>query len=305
MIRAILLPLAFAATAHAQTPIPRTADGQPDFQGVWESFWLTPLERPDGVASVNLAPEDVDRVKAIFLTRELNRLAGNLGTEGETAIAAEIMQVDGVYRSAQVVDPADGHIPRTPVAVARKTAGEPDGPESFHRGVRCLTGTGLPPMGMGNFDNMRRVVQTADYVIIYSENITDTRIIAFGMPNAAPGPRSMGGRSYAHWDGDTLVIETSNFDGKAPPGGGARANPLSDDATVVERFRYASPDELVYRYTVTDPLNYSQPWSGEISWRRSGQRLYETVCHEGNYSLANMLSAARVAEQRSAAKTKP
>ncbi|MFT3724835.1 MAG: hypothetical protein QM773_14785 [Hyphomonadaceae bacterium] len=303
MIRAILLALALAPAALAQTPdIPRTADGHPDFGGVWESFWLTPLERPDGVQSVDLAPTDIERVKAIFRDRETNRLAGNLGTEGETAIATEIMQVAGVYRSSQVIDPPDGRIPRTAIALARKTSGSPDGPEGFTRGVRCLAGVSLPPMGMANFDNMRRIVQTPDSIVIYAEVGPDLRIISFGAPKTTPEPRTMGGRSFARWEGDMLVIETTNFDGKAPPGGGARANPLSDDALVVEQFRYVSKDEVVYRYTVTDPLNYSQPWSGELSWRRSSQHLYETVCHEGNYSLANMLSAARVAETRAAQK---
>lgn len=303
MIRAVLLALALTPAALAQvSDIPRTADGHPDFGGVWESFWLTPLERPDGVQSVNLAPEDIEHVKAIYRDRETNRLAGNLGTAGETAISTEIMQVSGVYRSSQVVDPPDGRIPRTPVALARKTSGAPDGPEGFTRGVRCLAGVSLPPMGTANFDNMRRIVQTPDHLVIYAEVGPDLRIISLGASRATSGPRTMGGRSFAHWEGDTLVIETSNFDGKAPPGGGARANPLSDDAVVVERFGYTSKDEVVYRYTVTDPLNYSQPWSGELSWRRSAQRLYETVCHEANYSLANMLSAARVAEKRAGQK---
>lgn len=308
MIRAPLLALAALALAPtpaalAQAPdFPRTSDGHPDFGGVWESFWLTPLERPDGVQSVNLAPEDIDRVKAIFRERETNRLAGNLGTEGEQAIATEIMQVAGAYRSSQVVDPPDGHIPRTAAALARKTSGAPDGPEGFTRGVRCLAGVSLPPMGTANFDNMRRIVQTPDHIVIYGEVGPDLRIISLGARRATSDPRTMGGHSSARWEGDTLVIETSRFDGKAPPGGGARANPLSDDAIVVERFRYASKDEVVYQYTVTDALNYSLQWTGEVSWRRSSQRLYETVCHEANYSLANMLSAARVAEKRAVQK---
>jgi hypothetical protein len=97
-----------------------------------------------------------------------------------------------------------------------------------------------------------------------------------------------------------LVVETSRFDGAAPIG----VVSLSDDALVVERFRLSSPDELDFRYTVTDPRNYTKPWSGEMAWMRSSQRLYETVCHEGNYSLANMLSAARMDEQLAMAKPK-
>lgn len=297
--RLALTAMVIALPASAQPPVPRTADGHPDFQGLWESFWLTPLERPDGVADVNVAPHDLDKLKALFADRETKRLAGNLGTDGETAIATEVMQVGGVYRSAQVIDPPDGHIPRTPAALARRTAGEPDGPEGFTRGVRCLTGVGLPPMSLANFDNMHRIVQTADHVVIYSESIADTRIIRMSDP--APALRSMGGVTYGRWEGDTLVLTTTHFDGKAPPGGGARANPLSDDAVIVERFWFASPSELDYRYTVTDPVNYTRPWSGELSWRRSAQRLFETVCHEGNYSLANMLRAARLEEARATA----
>lgn len=291
------------AAAHAQA-FPRTQEGHPDFQGVWESLWLTPLERPAGVPQ-DVPEADLERVRQVFLDREANRAKIQLETEGEFAVATKVLRVGGVYRGSQVIDPPDGRIPRTAEGKAKRTdAGNADGPESYNRAVRCIAGVGVPPMITGNFDTLRRIVQTPGHVVVYSESINDTRIlpVAAGVPESAP--RSLMGASAVRWEADTLVVETSRFDGARPIGIGPFAVPLSDDAVIVERFHLNGPDELVFRYTVTDPVNYTAPWTGEMAWTRSSDRLYETVCHEANYSLANMLRGARIEEERRA-KAKP
>lgn len=283
------------AVAHAQTvDIPRTQERRPDFQGFWESLWLTPLERPPGIPGDIPAP-DVERVREAFVAREEGRAKNQLDTEGEIAIAAKVMSVGGVYRGSQVIDPPDGRIPRSAAGLAKKTDHSPaDGPESYNRIVRCLSGVGTGPMLTANFDMLHRIVQTPGDVVIYTEFIADTRILPIAPSLPANQPRTMTGSSATHWDGDTLVVETARFDSAKPIGFGPFAVPLGDQASLVERFHLNGPDELVITYTVTDPENYNRPWTGEIAWVRTDKRLYETVCHEGNHSLTNMLMAARV-----------
>lgn len=302
----VVAALLAAGPAFAQgTDIPRTREGHPDFQGVWESLWLTPLERPAGVPG-DIPEADVERVRQAFLAREAGRADNQLETEGEIAIAANVMRVGGIYRGSQVIDPPDGRIPRSEAGKAKRTdMPTPDGPESYNRIVRCLSGVSTGPMLFANFDMLHRIVQTPGDVVIYSEFIADTRILPITGSLPANRPRTMTGSSFAHWDGDTLVVETSRYDGSKTIGFGPFAVPLGDQAVVVERFRLNGPDELVVRYTVTDPENYTQPWTGEIAWVRSSQRLFETVCHEGNHSLTNMLMAARIEEQRAAQADKP
>lgn len=297
MVVAALAAIGSSALAQP-ADIPRTTDGHPDFQGVWDSLWLTPLERPADVPR-DIPANDVERVRQQFLAREAGRAKNQLETDGEIAIAAKVMSVAGVYRGSQVIDPPDGSIPRTEAGKSKLTdKATADGPESFTRGVRCISGVNTGPMRTANFDMLHRIVQTPDSVVIYSESLSDTRIMPIRAALPATWPRTLTGSSAAHWDGDVLVVETSRFDGGKAIASGQTNVPLGDQAVLIERFHLNGPDELVIHYIVTDPENYTQPWTGEISWVRSTERLFETVCHEGNHSLTNMLMGARVEEAR-------
>ncbi|MBI1359414.1 MAG: hypothetical protein GC155_03925 [Alphaproteobacteria bacterium] len=296
---------------------PRTPDGRPDFQGVWSYRFLTPVEKALGNDLV-VSP---DREKQLVaLIRRAARALGEAGLDPEAVDpdSHSLARVKGEYRTRQIVEPADGLLPYTPEALKLVTARQvefrkqfsgalSDGPEQRLTWERCLAGMGQAPLMTTWAINMaRRIVQTKDDVVIWSEAGGETRIIRIG---GKPGPseiRTFLGESVAHWDGDTLVVETTGFrpdDGYRLSIGVGRPILIGPDSKVVERFSRVSDDELLYQFTVVDPAIYARPWLAEYSMLRSDERTYEFACHEGNYGLADILKGARMTERRASGST--
>jgi hypothetical protein len=216
-------------------------------------------------------------------------LAGNVRT---------LLRIGDGFRTSIVSNPSSGRIPYTPHGQAvidsarRRVPLPPDGPEYRPNTERCISGHGQAPLTLTPTINARQIVQTDEYFVIYTEDGPDVRIVTLPPNNASQGPRQWGGRATARWQDDELIIETHN----ARPGirGGVQGIfVLSEDARVIERFRLTSPDEILYRYTVTDPINYTAPWEGEFTLIRDATAASEYACHEGNYGMINMLEAGR------------
>ena len=288
----------------AATPwaVPRTPDGQPDLQGVWSNASLTPFERPAEFAGKEFftAKEAADYSKRI--NQQSNRDRRGATPEEDVALAYNEAffdrgsKVSSNLRTSVVIDPADGKVPPlTPEA--RKAAAErakiqrrpPEGPQDFALPVRCLLwGTAGPPMVPGPYNNNYQIVQTKDYVAIEVEMIHDVRIIPLdGRQHISPEVRLWMGDSIGHWDQNTLVVDTTNFTDATHFRGADR------NLHLVERFTRTDAETIQYQFTVDDPTAFTRPWTGEIIMNRTAGPLYEYACHEGNYSLAGMLRAAR------------
>jgi hypothetical protein len=309
--------LAFGAAAAAEYKAPRTAYGQPDLQGVWNTHFILPMEARPDMPSLTL-PE----AEAAAFQKKLNAEAGQLAVFSEDPEVAEIRSdpyrtqlaiVKGQRRTRQVVQPADGMMPLTRamrgqlrfVESALRTQTEPpfpaDGPEVRPNWERCVVGWGQPPIAATGDINPRMFVQTKDAVVILTEYGPDLRIIPF---SSTHGPLKVDasplGDSIAHWEGETLVIETIGL----PARDTLRPFPtffVPPTAKVIERYTRVSKDELLYQYTVIDPSTYTAPWLAEYSLFAQKRPLYEFACHEGNYSLPNILAGARTREREAAA----
>jgi len=297
---------------------PRNALGQPDLGGVWNTDFDMPLEATAGVPLV------LDEADAKAFARKLADAVHGYAAfkiDGEVQDLAEhdaktgLGLVQGQRRSRQVVLPADGMIPMTPRARGQLRAIEnlilnsedppipSDGPEQRRNWERCLVGQGQPPIMVTSNINPREIVQTKDAVVILSEYGPDLRIIPLTDkhgPKVFDGPL---GDAIARWDGETLVIETIRL----PAADTIRPLPtllVRPNAVVEERYTRVSDKELLYQYTVKDPAIYTGPWLAEYSLYRQSKPIYEFACHEGNYSLPNILAGARAIERERAAARK-
>ena len=245
--------------------------------------------------------------------------AGNVGGYNTFWIdrGTGVFQIDGEWRTSIITDPRDGRRPSMTDAARAQAAerarffrpntgtawwleddleapGPYDDPEIRPLAERCLLGFGSvagPPMLPVLYNNLKRIVQTDDYVVINVEMVHDARIVRMNQEHAPPHIRSWLGDSVGHWEGDTLVVDTTNFNGTPALGGASR------NLHVVERFTRIGPDALLYQFTVDDPTVWTAPWSGEYVWPATSDRVYEYACHEANYSFRGILAGARVLEE--------
>ncbi len=298
IIVGLLLP-ACAAPALAQAPIPRTADGHPDFQGVWSAKGLTPLERIPGASGLVIGDEEQSWL--VSAIRERARSPAMGATIDPNLIAADVKtltRVGGQWRSSWITEPPDGKLPLTDEGKRLRDQINPlTDPEARGPWERCLVGTGLAPMWSVPVENIRQIVQTRADLVIYTEEGADTRIIGIGASHRPAAIKSRLGDSTARWEGDVLVVETLNqIDNYAPfP---TMPQSVRVQSRIIERFSLLSPDEILYRFTIEDPVIYSAPWSAEYSLNREHSTAYENGCHEGNSSLPSILRTERLKEWR-------
>ncbi|HXI30304.1 MAG TPA: PQQ-binding-like beta-propeller repeat protein, partial [Vicinamibacterales bacterium] len=287
----------------------QASDRSRDLDGIWSFATLTPFERPPELAA---RPYFTDEEAAAFvadtLTRnDRDRRDGGAATDAARGVAdfwfdrgTGVATLDGKKLTSLVVDPPDGRVPPfTAEARAQATArnagnrdGAADNPENRSLQERCLSFNAGPPINLGPYNNFVQLMQMPNAVIIFTEMIHDARIVwTDGRPHLPPHVKLWLGDSRGRWEGNTLVVDTTNFTGKT----GFRGS--SDRLHLVERFTRTGPETLRYEYTVDDPATFTKPWTAVLPMTKSSERLYEYACHEGNYALPDILRGARYQER--------
>jgi len=313
----VMVAAANLSAQKARYTAPRTVDGQPDLQGTWANNNATPLERPTELAGkTTLTDAEVATLRArsarlfsgdgdaAFGDQLFVALLTNpdkfVSTDGRTGDYNQFWLPDRVFdnRTALINDPPDGRIPAMTPAAQRRVAAEaasrpvlPAGPEDRSLSERCIT-FGVPrtqPAYMSYYE----IVQSRDAVVFRMETIHDARVIPLdGRPHPGRNIRHILGDSRGRWEGDTLVVDTTNFSAKSNFRG------AHENLHLVERFTRVSPDRLEYSFTVSDDTTWVRPWTAMIPLLRSKAPIYEYACHEGNLGLAGILTGSR-AEERS------
>src|SRR5215468_1136855 len=307
IVSAVLLSPQFIKAQAYKAP--RTQDGQPDLQGYWSNTSYTPLQRPNDVNKAFYTKEEMENV--------LKKAAAE---EAEQTVPGTVADVHydftqfGLDRSQSslalnlhtslIVDPPDGKLPPLSAtgqsraaerAEARKRMGGPfDAAQNQSMSVRCINmDRDGPPMLAGAYNNNYQIVQAPGYVLILVEMLHDVRIIPLDKrPPLQENIRQMTGSSRGRWEGETLVVETTNFTNKTAFQGS------SEKMRLVERFTRVAEDMIHYQFTVEDPATWTRSWSAEVPWKKTIGPLFEHACHEGNYGLAGILRGARADEKR-------
>ena len=328
--------VAAQSSSPGRPALPRTPNGHPDLQGVYDLATLTPLERVAGQPLVQ-ADDEVARLEKQVADRKFraglpskgDRDAPPKGGDGSQGAAGNVggynnfwidngtryVTVDGRKRMSIIVDPPDGRIPQLTETARQRTArnvrttsdqqtreddpgldptpGAYDDPERRPLGERCLLGFGStsgPPALPVLYNNLHQIVQTPDSVIIVNEMVHDVRVVRMNAPHLPASIRKWMGDSVGRWEGDTLVVDTTNFTDKT------RFRGATEKLHIVERFSRVDARTLLYRFTIEDASTWMSAWTGEYTWPATDEHLYEYACHEANYALGDILRGARLKE---------
>jgi hypothetical protein len=323
-----VMAAAVSLSAQSRTPAAdtwtaaRTPDGHPDLQGIWTTHTFTPLVRPARYALQEfLTDKEAAELSALLTQDDVDPLVAGIFGASDEERRKRIVQNDPTHydnalwlatpglkplssnRTSLIYDPLDGKIPPlTPDAVqraaARRAAGGFDSYENRPLSERCimLANEG-PPMLPPAYNDVLQIIQTPGYVLVIREMETAPRLIPIdGRPRLPEHIRRWAGDSRGRWEGDTLVVETTNFTDKTAFQGSSSA------LHVIERFTRVSADRITYQFTVDDPNTWTRPWSAEIPMTATKGPLFEYACHEGNYGLPHILGGARFADKEAAQK---
>jgi len=302
------LPKPVATASRPTSPpgastAPRTPDGRPDLQGLWDFAQLTPFERPDALAGkAALTEEEAEEfAQQRIETTHKDRRDGGAAVDIERAYN-DFWWDFGTRVSKQpslVVDPPDGKIPALTSEAQQRVSQRKvlfENPEERPLAERCILGFNSgPPMVPSAYNNNVQIVQTPRHVVIVNEMIHSARIVDLSGRSHPPREmRFLTGDSTGRWEGDTLVVDTTNFLKERAFRG------ASSNMHLVERFTRVDRDTLRYEFTVDDPETWTKPWSASIPMTRSDQLMFEYACHEGNYALEGVLKGARYQETQAA-----
>ena len=313
----LFMPIsATGQTADDDWSPPRLANGRPDLQGVWANNSATPLERPEELAAKeSFTDEELAALKSAAVRlfggagdaafadgvfqAALADIDENVSRDGGTGNYSSVWMVDRDFdnRTSLITDPRDGRLPaltadaeqRQAAARASREDNRYVGPENLSLQVRCIT-YGIPRVGgLGaGYNSYYQIFQTDDHLVMLGEMIHDARVIPIdGHPHVHPRIRQWHGDARGRWDGDTLVVETTNFDPKSNYRGS------SDNLQLVERFTRVGPETLHYEISLTDPTTWTSPWTALAIIKKTEDAVFEYACHEGNYGMEGILSGAR------------
>jgi hypothetical protein len=307
-----------SAASKTWTP-PRTADGHPDLQGTYDFATATPLERPASLAGKAVLTDAEAAAYEKQQRENRKRIDDAPLPPGQVGGYNEFWyefgtKVVGDRRTSLITDPPDGRLPPL-LPGAQQRADErrarlrrlADGPEDRDASERCLLGYNSgPPMIPVGYNQNVQIVQTHDYVMVHNEMVHTARVIPVdGRPHHPPQFLSWSGDSRGHWERDTLVVETTNFNDQTWNQFSGWSWAVDENLQLVERFSLIDAETVLYEFTVTDPTTWTKPWTAAVPLRRTTNLMYEYACHEGNEGMEGILRGARALERDAQAGTKP